>query len=142
MIIIAFPLIIWAVGQTYKFLSNAAQRGRFKIADFAESGGMPSVHSAVVASLSTVTGIKEGVSSAIFGATLIFSLIIVHDAFRLRSVVEAHSKILNKLRLGLSPADQQLNPGVIEHVGHKLPEVIAGLIFGILGTMILIGIWG
>lgn len=136
------PLIIWAVGQTSKFLLNAVKRGKFTIADFTESGGMPSVHSAFVASLVTVVVLKEGISSALFGVSLIFSLIVIHDALKLRHVVEIHSKILNKLRSSLSPEDQKLNPQTIEHVGHQPLEVLAGILLGIFGTLILLWLLG
>ena len=131
------PLLVWAVVHTYKYVTKSLERKSWAWSNFTESGGMPSSHSAVVASLCTILAVKEGWSSPVFAAAVIFSIIIIHDALRLRSIVEVHSKILNKIRLGFPPADQKIYPETIEHVGHQLPEVVVGVVFGILGTLLL-----
>ena len=45
---------------------------------------MPSVHSAVVVSLTTAVGIKYGVSDDLFAVALAFTVIIIYDAINVR----------------------------------------------------------
>ena len=60
-------------------------------------GGMPSSHTAVVTSLTTLVGFHEGMNSAFFGISLIFSAIIIIDAMKFRGYVDGNSKVLKKI---------------------------------------------
>ncbi|MDP2934106.1 MAG: divergent PAP2 family protein [bacterium] len=135
--LIYIPILVWAFGQGLKFLIKIIKRNRFDLQDFFDYGGMPSTHSAMVASLSTLTALELGVRSPIFAITIIFSLFIIHDALRLRNVLADHSKIINQLRNTLPPEQRIKYPEVPERIGHKLPEVAVGLILGIAMTLIL-----
>ncbi|MDY6914887.1 MAG: divergent PAP2 family protein [Candidatus Cloacimonadota bacterium] len=44
------------------------------------SGGFPSSHSSLVATLSTLIGLKYGFTSDLFTIALVFSLIVFYDA--------------------------------------------------------------
>lgn len=68
----------WLINQLLKVLISKNKRRFF------ECGGMPSSHSAFVSALSTSVGILEGFDSAIFLITLAFSVLVVHDAVRIR----------------------------------------------------------
>ena len=48
------------------------------------SGGMPSSHSASVCAMATIIGLREGVGSAIFGFAVLFALIVMYDALKVR----------------------------------------------------------
>jgi len=139
---IIIPLIIWALSQGFKFFHRSYKTGEFTLHNFLDYGGMPSTHSAIVSSLMTVVGIKEGIDSTIFGVTVIFASFIIHDALRLRSVVQEHSKMLNYLRDDFSKQERRLYPLTNERIGHKLSEVFAGIIVGIVGTIILTNFLG
>jgi len=102
------------------------------------TGGMPSSHSALVCSLTTSAGIKQGISSDFFIFCLIFALVVLRDALGVRRAAGLQSKALNTLgkqaaeKLGLDfiPV-QEIN-------GHSMMEVLVG---GILGVMIAVGFY-
>ena len=69
------PIIAWATVQVFKFLADAVKNKKLNFKRLVETGGMPSSHSATVTSLMTAVGISEGLSSPIFAAVFVFSVI-------------------------------------------------------------------
>lgn len=126
------PLIVFTLGQIVKILIAKIQYPNRKLFSVFDYGGMPSTHTAIVASLATVVGAREGLSSTTFGIAVIFSIIVIYDAIRLRAIVGEHSSILNKLR-----ADASKLP-LPETVGHSTTQVIAGVVFGIIISLLLL----
>lgn len=57
---------------------------------------MPSVHSAVVVSLTTAVAIKYWIHHDLFAITLAFTMIIIYDAINIRFEAGQHAKELNK----------------------------------------------
>lgn len=112
------------------------------------TGGMPSSHSAAVASLSTAIGLTKGVESPLFGATAIFSIIIMFDAAGVRRHAGEQAVVLNRLVedfnqlikniQGMSnkrPKEKMTK--LKEVLGHQPIEVLAGGLLGILvGTAV------
>jgi len=102
------------------------------------TGGMPSSHSALVCSLTTSAGIKQGISSDFFIFSLIFALVVLRDSLGVRRAAGLQAKALNTLgkqaaeKLGL-----EFNP-VQEINGHSMMEVLVG---GILGVLIAVGFY-
>lgn len=92
------------------------------------SGGMPSSHSATVVSLATIIGLRDGFESGLFGIAVIFALIVMYDATKVRrSSGEqgiAISEMINKLKIGVKP------PRIAK--GHSPLEVAMGSILGAL----------
>lgn len=80
---IIVPFATWAVAQISKF-AIAAFRGRIDFRYLYASGGMPSVHSAVVCSLAMTALLVDGVGSHLFGFTAIFAAIVMYDSFGVR----------------------------------------------------------
>ncbi|MEM4263575.1 MAG: divergent PAP2 family protein [Candidatus Woesearchaeota archaeon] len=68
----------WLINQLLKTVISRSKR------NFFECGGMPSSHSAFVSALTTSVCLVEGLNSAIFLITLAFSILVVHDAVRIR----------------------------------------------------------
>lgn len=135
--IILIPLTVWLLGQGFKFVYQSLRHKKFQLQHFMDLGGMPSTHSAMVASLATIVGLTEGWNSSLFGSTVIYALIIVHDALRLRNVVGEHSRILNRLVTEFPFKNGDTFPQVKERTGHTLSEVAIGLGMGILVTLAL-----
>lgn len=101
---------------------------------------MPSAHSAFTAALSTAVGVRAGFDSDVFAVAAVFTAVVVFDAVRLRGQVQKHAIELNRLsaefrRLSAAQADLADHPvfdkPLDERVGHTLPEVAAGLAFGV-----------
>ncbi|MGL5021131.1 MAG: divergent PAP2 family protein, partial [Mycoplasmatales bacterium] len=61
------------------------------------TGSMPSSHSAFVVALSTGVAIVEGIDSTIFAVTMVFTLITLHDAIKVRAESGKQAKVINEL---------------------------------------------
>lgn len=143
--IILIPIITWIFGQGLKFLWQNGPRGRFKLESLTTYGGMPSTHSIMVASLTTVVGLTQGVTSPLFGVTAVSALFVISDALKLRNALASQSKIVNALRQSLPEDRRKLVEVAPEQLGHTFPEILVGLVIGCLLTLVLyqiMGRWG
>ena len=77
-LIILSALIAWFIAQASKSIFSKKKKSFFRC------GGMPSAHSAFTSALTTAVGITQGINSALFAVTLGFSIIVWHDAIRVR----------------------------------------------------------
>lgn len=93
---------------------------------FMRSGGMPSGHSASMAGLMTYIGLTGGFDSGLFALAVATTIIVVYDAVHVRYAVGEQGKALNRL---LEKDGQRALP-VVE--GHTMPQVMVGLILGVL----------
>ena len=92
---------------------------------FLETGGMPSTHSAAVSALTTSIYYTQGIS-ALFWASLVFSAVIVRDAFGVRKSVSDQAELVNTL---LSRADIEQKVNII--LGHTPLQATIGVLVGI-----------
>lgn len=136
------PLIVWLITQATKFLV-AYFKGDFDLRYLFASGGMPSVHSAVVCSLATVALIEGGLSSPLFGITGILAVIVMYDSFGVRRSTGEQARTLNALIEDLGDHGNLRNPddyGKLRVIlGHKPLEVLVGAVQGIVLTLIFEG---
>jgi len=96
------------------------------------TGGMPSSHSAIVCSLATSAGIKEGISSNLFVVCLVFAMVVLRDSLGVRRAAGLQAKALNSLgRLTAEKTGLEFQ-SVKEIKGHAPLEVLVGAAFGIL----------
>jgi acid phosphatase family membrane protein YuiD len=109
----------------------------FSISQTLGSGGMPSVHSALVTSITTALGIKYGIFSDIFTIALVFSMIIIYDAINVRFEAGLHAKALNELNC---THEKTTNYNFNESIGHLPEEAFAGSVIGIIVAMILMNL--
>lgn len=120
-IYLILPLFTWLVTGSSKFLINSAKEKRLAF-DLIGYGGMPSNHSAIVSSITTLVALKEGIGSASFGIALSFSFIVLLDASSLRQQISKQAIQINRLSLSQDP--------LRERIGHTKLEILAGLIIG------------
>jgi len=121
--------------QLFKFVYYSIRAGRVDPHYLVTAGGIPSAHTAFVTALTVSIGIRSGFVSDVFAVAAVFSAIVIYDAYRLRGHVQSHAKVLNQL----IPAG---SPPLSEMVGHSIPEIVAGLLFGGIlsaGVTLLIG---
>lgn len=95
------------------------------------TGGMPSSHSALVTSLSTTIGFRQGFTSDIFFLSLAFMLVVIRDAVGVRRSSGNQAKVLNDLGKQLKEKDLVDFVPVKEVNGHKPLEVIMGCLIGL-----------
>jgi len=98
---------------------------------FWRTGGMPSSHSALVCSLATSTGIKEGIASNFFIFSLVFAMVVLRDSMGVRRSAGLQARALNSLgkqsvdKIGIDFSS------VKEIQGHTPLEVFVGSLLGI-----------
>jgi acid phosphatase family membrane protein YuiD len=99
------------------------------------TGGMPSSHVALVASMAASTAIAEGIGSNLFQISLWFSLVVIRDALGVRRSSGLQARVLNVLGRQVSDRlDVEFHPLKEVH-GHTPLEVVVG---GFLGLFIAI----
>jgi acid phosphatase family membrane protein YuiD len=122
--------------QLYKGLLAWAQTGHPNFRRFVETGGMPSSHAAGVCALTTSVGIREGVTTPLFGVSLYFSLIVLYDAAGLRRAAGRQAMILNRLiQQHWEHADADAHR-LMELLGHTPLEVLVGALLGIASAFL------
>jgi uncharacterized protein len=97
---------------------------------FWRTGGMPSSHSALVASVSTTIGFKSGISSDLFIFSCCFALVVIRDSVGVRRSSGQQAKALNELGLKVSSRMKYQFKPVKEIQGHRPMEVLAGILLG------------
>src|SRR4029077_20923707 len=73
------PLIAWAIAQASKVIIDSVMLHRLSVKRLATAGGMPSSHSALVVSLTTIVGRLQGVGSPLFAVCLICATVVMSD---------------------------------------------------------------
>jgi acid phosphatase family membrane protein YuiD len=130
------PFLAWFVAGILKFTINSlmARKLAFGLIGY---GGLPSNHSAIVASMPALIAFKEGIGNPAFGIAITLAFIVVLDAHSLRRQLGKHAEALNRLTL---PAQGQ--PALRERMGHTRIEITAGILVGIGVAAVLQGILG
>lgn len=118
------------VCQLTKFIAYSIRDRKLTPSYLSTAGGMPSAHSAFVSALTVFLALAEGASGPWFSVSLVFALIVMYDAFRLRGYVQKHAESLNIIREELSPHIREKIPRHSEMVGHSLMEVLSGAVLG------------
>jgi uncharacterized protein len=95
-----------------------------------KTGGMPSSHSALVASVSTTIGFKSGIDSDLFVFSCCFALVVIRDSVGVRRSSGQQAKALNELGAKLSQRLKYQFKPVKEIQGHRPMEVLAGILLG------------
>lgn len=122
------PLLCLLLCQLVKLIIESIKNKKLSFKRFiGGSGGIPSSHTTLITSITTLIGLDNNFKGPIFGLALVVLYIVCYDAMNLRNEVEKHSKLLNRLT----------NEKLKEEIGHNFIEVLAGLFFGIIITVIL-----
>ena len=129
------PLIAWLLAGSLKFCINSlrARKLAFGLIGY---GGLPSNHSAIVSSMTTLIALKEGINHPAFGVALTLTFIVVLDASSLRKQVGKHAAAINKLSNSLDIPLLSLR----ERMGHTPIEILAGLVTGAVVAWLVINL--
>jgi len=132
-------LVSGAVAQALKPVIDAMQKRGFNWLRVLDTGGMPSSHTSVVTTLTIGVALYQGVSSPLFGVTLIMSLYFIFEATGLRQEVGKQAQVLNEVMERLKgKGSHHVEPDELrELVGHTWIEVIAGLGLGVVVALLM-----
>lgn len=130
----------WALSQLAKVIRGMIREKRFNFRWIFDTGGMPSSHSASVASIATSMGLYYGFVSMPFLMTLVFTVITMFDAAGVRRSAGRQAQVLNKMLDELYQKGQFAEERVKELLGHTPVEVFAGAFLGILISLVFCGI--
>ena len=130
-------LVSGIAAQALKPFVDLIQSKRFNILRVLDTGGMPSSHTAVVTTLTAGVAVYQGISSPLFGISLIVSLYFVFAATGLRQEVGNQARVLNEV-LARAREEHHFDAGELrELIGHTWAEVIGGFALGLLVALIL-----
>jgi uncharacterized protein len=124
-------ILAWAIAQVLKVGVILIRKRHLDLRVLAETGGMPSSHSAIVAALTTAVGRINGVTSATFAIALIFSIVVMYDAQGVRRAAGRQAAVLNRLVDDLVSQKGIQETRLRELLGHTPVEVFVGAALGI-----------
>lgn len=130
------PFVTWFCVQTFKVLWELATTKKFNFKRIIGAGGMPSSHTAIVVSITTMVGRSQGINSVIFAVSLIFSLVVMYDACGVRRQAGKQARILNDIVNTPGLSTVQVRKKLVEALGHTPLQVIVGAIVGFTAGML------
>lgn len=122
------PSIAFVVTVLLKGIVYWIKTGKLDLARSLWSGGMPSVHSAVVVSLTTAVALKHTVNDDLFAIAMAFTVIIIYDAINVRYESGLHATAINE-----SIGEKKFK----ESLWHLPSEAFAWSIMGIIVAIAL-----
>lgn len=134
---IIVPFLVWFGIQLFKFVYDIVKEKKFNFKRLMQAGGMPSSHSAVVVVLTTMIAKAEGLTSPLFGVSLIFSFIVMYDAAGVRRAAGKQAKLLNKIVETPGLSGVEVSERLVEVLGHTPVQVIVGALIGLLVGIII-----
>ena len=134
---LGIPILTWFFIQTFKVVWDLVTTRKFNFKRILGAGGMPSSHTAVVMSLSTLIGREYGFNSPLFALSMVFAFIVMYDAAGVRRAAGKQARLLNKIIETPGLSDIEVQEKLVEVLGHTPPQVIVGAIIGIIVGAVL-----
>ncbi len=128
--IIITAVIGWASAQVLKTITHLIVNHKFVWERLLGDGGMPSAHSATVVSLTVGVGVRHGFKSPLFAVSLIFAIIVMHDAMGVRREAGRHAKALNEIFEYINMENSDPDIALKEFLGHSPLQVLFGALLG------------
>ncbi len=132
------PISAMAGVQLFKFIYEWIREGDFDLHVLVRTGGMPSSHSAMVTSLATAVGLREGLDSALFAVSTVFALIVMYDARGVRQESGKQARVVNQIVRELFSGQPISEQELKELLGHTPTEVIVGALLGFAYTLLVL----
>ena len=130
------PVLLWFFIQLYKVIHDLITTKKFNFKRILGAGGMPSSHSGIVVSLTTLIGKYEGVNTSIFALSLIMACVVMYDACGVRRAAGKQAKVLNKIIETPGLTGGQVYEKLVEALGHTPVQVFVGAFIGVVVGMI------
>lgn len=129
--ILIISAISWLVAGVCKVIVEMIVNKKVDLLRIVGAGGMPSSHTSTVVALAITTGYYEGTNTAVFALSIIFAIIVIHDAVGVRLETGKQAKVLNTMMFQ-SEAFKELDfeKRLKEYVGHTPSQALVGAIVG------------
>jgi acid phosphatase family membrane protein YuiD len=126
----------WFIAQVLKTLLTGFLNKKWTFERMVGDGGMPSGHSATVASLSVACALYFGCASFEFAFSTLFALVVCRDAMGIRREAGVQATVLNDLIKHIK--NDGINDVTLkEFLGHTPMQVLAGIIIGVLNALLM-----
>lgn len=132
--------VSWIISQILKTIIHLIVNHKIVMERLMGDGGMPSSHSATVASVATATGIHCGLGSPEFAIALFMAIIVMHDARGVRRETGKQAVVINNMVewfVELGNSDMTPEETLKEFVGHTPMQVLAGGLLGVIVACIV-----
>ena len=96
-------------------------------------GGFPSTHNAITSSIMFTTLFSAGPNDIEFLIAFGFFIVVCIDSLDLRNKLGLHAKLTNEIA-----AELNLTTRARERIGHKITEVIGGVIVGLISCFLFL----
>ena len=124
-------LTAWGLAQIIKVPLEYLRARRWDWSLLLRAGGMPSSHSALVASLTHAIGLYIGFGSSQFALSFVLAMIVIYDATGIRRQAGKHAEIINAIVNDLASGHALQQEKLREVLGHTPLEALAGTLMGI-----------
>jgi len=135
--VLFIAILSWLIAQVLKFITEFLRTRKINFRLILSAGGMPSSHSAFVASMSTAIGLREGFDSSLFAVCVVLSLIVMYDAAGVRRAAGNHAAVINDILEIIENQGIKIDAHLKELLGHSPIEVFGGAILGIILAIII-----
>ena len=134
-------LIAWSLAQAIKVPIDYFRARRWNWALLLSVGGMPSSHSALVASTAHAIGLHVGFDSPIFALAVVVAVVVIYDATGIRRQAGIHAEIINTMINDLAAGHPLKGEQLREVLGHTPIQVLAGTLLGLAIAQFYWMIW-
>lgn len=129
------PIVAWLAAGGLKFLLNSYRTRSLAFGDIGY-GGFPSTHTSVVAAPVALIAFEGHSSTPLFSVALALLIVVVIDASSLRRQIGFHAE-----RLNLLMRERPDHVPVRERIGHRLTEILGGILTG-AAVAYALALWG
>ncbi len=139
---ILIPAVIaWSLAQAIKVPLDFLSTRRWNWALLLSVGGMPSSHSALVASTAHAIGLHVGFDSPLFALAVVVAIVVIYDATGIRRQAGIHAEIINTMIEDLAAGHPLKGEQLREVLGHTPIQVLAGALLGLAIAQFYWMIW-
>jgi acid phosphatase family membrane protein YuiD len=132
-------LIAVLSGQLIKLLLYSLIQRQLHLAALGQSAGLPSLHAVVGSALLTLCIARTGWSSPESSIALVFMIITIFDAMRVRAAAQQQRRMVHGLvQLSFASGPRRRRAaGYLDIIAHTPTHVLAGLLWGFLFALLL-----
>ena len=131
----------WGLAQIIKVPLEYLHTRRWNWALLLSAGGMPSSHSALVASTAQAIGLFYGFDSPLFALSVTLAMIVIYDATGIRRQAGIHAALINAMISDLASGHPLKQEHLREVLGHTPLQALAGTLMGIAIAQIVWILW-